>query len=105
MIATYLNQTVTHKPTASQYDAFGKPTSPTSTSIKARLQEGTKRVYTQGAQELQADAELWVLPTQTLSLNDRIEYDGSKYRVVRVDTKRTITGSPNHRKALLVKEV
>lgn len=105
MIATYLNQTVTYKPTSSTYDAFGKPTSPTSSSIKARLQEGTKRVYTQGTQELQADAELWVLPTQALVLDDRIEYDGSKYRVVRVDTKRTITGQQNHKKALLVREI
>lgn len=101
-IATYLNQTVTLLGKTS-YDKYGKPVVGAGSSIPARLQETTRRIVTGKQQELGIDAELWVLPTQTLNVDDQIQYESVTYKVVKVDTKRGFTGSANHKKALLIK--
>lgn len=101
-ISNYLNQTVTLLGKSS-YDKYGKPVVGAGISIAARLQETTRRIVTGKQQELGVDAELWVLPAQTIEVDDQIQYEGITYKVVKVDTKRGFTGSANHKKALLIK--
>lgn len=99
-IDTYLNQQVTRKP-KSGVDKFGKPTTGTNETIEARLQESTKRLVDESGKEYQADAELWIKPTQTMVLEDVINDGTSNFKVVRIDTKRGFTGSIDHKKCYL----
>jgi len=101
-IENYLNQTVSLLGKTS-YDKYGKPVVGAGTNIIGRLQETTRRIVTGKQQEIGIDAELWVLPTQTLNIDDQISYNGVTYKVVKVDTKRGFYGSANHKKALLIK--
>lgn len=99
-IATYLNQQVVRKP-KSGFDKFGKPTTGTSETIKARFQESTAPFIDENGKEYTIDANMWVLPSQALALEDVIEVDSVNYKVVGVDTKRGFTGAIDHKKAYL----
>ena len=101
-INRYLNQTVTIK-SRTGYDAYGKPTVSSASTIEARIQEKTNSLVDDNGQEFLTDAELWVKPAQTIAVDDVITFDGNAYKVVRVDTKRTFTGTIDHKKVYLVK--
>ena len=99
-IDSYLNQTVTLK-AKSSVDKFGKTVVATGVSIESRFQEKIKRLVDDNGKEYLADAELWVKPTQTINLDDLITVSSVNYKVVRIDTKRGLTGSIDHKKAYL----
>lgn len=99
-IDTHLNQQVTRKP-KSGTDKFGKPTTGTAETIKARFQEGIKTFIDENGKEYTADAELWLKPVQTIVLEDVITVDSVNYKVIGVDTKRGFTGAIDHKKAYL----
>lgn len=99
-VDTYLNQQVARK-AKSGVDKFGKITTSASTTIEARYQEKAKRLVDDNGKEYLADGELWVKPTQTLELEDIITVNSINYKVVRVDTKRGLGGSIDHKKAYL----
>jgi len=99
-IDTYLNQTVTRK-AKSSVDKFGKTVVATGVSIEARFQEKIKRLVDDNGKEYLADAELWIKPTQSMDLDDIITVSSVNYKVVRIDTKRGLTGSIDHKKVYL----
>lgn len=99
-IDAYLNQRVSRK-AKSGVDKFGKVTTSAAATIEARFQEKAKRLVDEQGKEYLADAELWVKPSQTLELEDVITVNSINYKVVRVDTKRGLTGGIDHKKAYL----
>lgn len=101
-IDLYLNQSATLKKTASR-DVYGKQILNVGTSIRCRFQGSHSRIMTEAGEELTADAELWVLGSADVEHNDIIEYESQTYRIVKVETKRNLTGGANHKKALLIK--
>lgn len=100
-ISTYLNQTVTKKTTA-EYDLYGKPIPELSTSIKCRIQSSSKKLVGDNGIEFIVDAEMWIKPTDALDTDDVITWGGNDYKVIKVDSKRDLTGSINHKKCYLV---
>jgi len=98
----YLNQTVTIK-SRTGYDAYGKPTKGSTSTIEARIQEKTNRLIDDKGQQFRTDAELWLKPTQTIALDDVVTFESTTYKVVRIDTKRGFTGNKDHKKVYLVK--
>ena len=102
MIDGYLNQIVSRS-AKSGYDVYGKPTTKDGEDVKARFQEKQRRAMDDKGVEFLTDAELWIKPDQTMELDDVITYEGIKYKVVRVDVKRGLSGNPDHKKVLLVK--
>lgn len=101
-INNYLNQTVTLKQ-KSGFTLEGKPSLSAGVSIMARFQDKQTRLVDDKGNEYVTDAEVWVKPTQTVSLEDVITYGGVNYKVVRIDTKRDLDGQIHHKKALVVK--
>lgn len=102
MIASYLNQTVQRYP-KSGYDTYGKPTLGTAEDVKARFQEKQRRAMNDKGVEFLTDAELWLLPSQDMALDDVVVFEEVRYKVVRVDVKRGLTGDADHKKVLLVR--
>lgn len=102
MIETYLNQLVTRNP-VKNYDAYGKPTLGTGESVKARFQGKQRRAMDSQGVEFVTDAELWVAPGQAMALDDVIIFEEVQYKVVRVDTKKGLSGQTDHKKVLLVR--
>lgn len=101
-IDLYLNQEATLKTTTAR-DVYGKQTLTAGTPIKCRLQGSHKRLTNDSGEEFTADAEMWVKGSQAISNGNIIVWEGEQFRVVKIETKRTLTGSPNHKKILLVK--
>lgn len=99
-ITTYLNTTVTRKP-KSTLDKYGAVTTGTAVNIRARIQEKVTRLFDERGIEFLADAELWVKPTETINLEDLITFESNNYKVVRIDTKRGLTGNKDHKKIYL----
>ena len=100
-VQPYLNQIVTKKITAS-YDVYGTPVPATPQQIKCRIQSSSKRLIGQGGTEFTADAEIWLKPTEPLDIDDVVTWDGEDYKIVKMDTKRGLTGATNHKKGYLV---
>ncbi len=102
-VQSYLNQTVTKKATAS-YDVYGKPVASAPVSVRCRIQNASKRLIVQGnGVEFTVDAEMWVKPTESIALDDVITWESTNYKVVRVDTKKGLTGNTDHKKVLLIR--
>lgn len=102
MIDTYLNQQIQIQAVAS-YNAYGKPVQGTASTIKARFVEKEEILKDDNGQEFKSDAQLWVLPTQTLDLNHLVIYETLKYRIAKIETRRAFEGIKDHKKAYLVR--
>lgn len=100
-VLPYLNQTVTKKITAS-YDVYGTPVPAIPVSIPCRIQSSTKRLIGQGGTEFTADAEIWLKPSEPLDIDDIVAWEGEDYKIVKMDTKKGLTGSTHHKKGYLV---
>lgn len=100
-ITPYLNQKVTKKITAS-YDVYGTPVPALPKTIQCRIQSSSKRLIGAGGTEFTADAEIWVKPTELLDIDDVLTWEGEDYKVVKLDTKKGLTGTTNHKKGYLV---
>lgn len=101
-ISHYLNQTAS-RASGGARDAYGKIVDVAIGSIAIRLQESNKRTRIATGEEIGTDAEAWIEPTQEMRLNDSLTLEGTKYRVVKVDTKRLLGGQASHKKLLLIR--
>lgn len=101
-IDTYLNQQVQIK-SKTGFDKYGKPTTGSASTIEARFLEKQNIFKDDNGKEYTTDAELWILPTQTITLEDVITVNSINYKVARIDARRDINGSIDHRKAFLIK--
>lgn len=99
-IGPYLNQTATLKGKES-YDVYGKPVTSAGVSIRCRIQGSKKRMVGENGQEFVADAEMWVLPGQSISNDDVVTWDSDNYKVVKVETKKNLRGGTDHKKVFL----
>lgn len=100
MIGNYLNQSVTIK-SKTGYDKFGKPTTASSITAKARFQEKRKRMVAQGV-EFFTDAILFLGANTTVNLDDVVTFESANYKVVEVASKRGFGGKVDHKEVLLV---
>jgi len=104
-IESYIKQFVTRTPvnTSQKFDRYGKPNYSSSETIKVRLRECFKRMVDRDGNNFTIDAEMWLLPTQSLNLEDKITYESEDYKVFKIDIPRKLSGSKNHKKAFLIK--
>lgn len=101
-IDTYTNQAVQIK-SKTGFDKYGKPTTGTASSIRARFVEKPKLFKDANGHEYMTDAELWVLPTQTINLEDVVVVSSVNYKVSKIENRRDISGDIDHKKAYLTK--
>ena len=100
MIDYFLNQEVVRKYGVT-YNKYGEAHTANSEAVMCRLHEKKKRIFNDKNEVAFYDAEMWVLPTQAVEVNDLIEYESKTYKVVGVDVKRDFSGNVQHKKALL----
>lgn len=101
-INNYLNQIISIK-SKTGFNAYGKPTVGTASNIQCRIVEKTSLLTDENGKEYQSDIQLWVLPTQALTLEDLVTYNSITYRIAKIDHERGLSGSIDHKKAYLVK--
>lgn len=99
-ITPYLNQCVVKKITKS-YTVDGVPEPEISANISCRIQSSTKRLVINGV-EFTAEAEIWLKPAEIMDVDDVIVWEGNKYKVVKMDVKKGLTGATHHKKGWLV---
>ncbi|MBC8552546.1 MAG: hypothetical protein H8D23_23195 [Candidatus Brocadiales bacterium] len=101
-VTDFFNQTITLY-NKSSYDKYGKMVVGSGTSVSARVQEDTKNVVLTNGQVITILATVYVAPSTTVSVNDKVTYSSVNYKVFRkyktVDGK----GDANHIKLELIK--
>lgn len=75
-----LNQTITVYPKAS-YDGYGREVISSGVNHKARVQEVTKSRLLPNGQVAIIDALVFVRSTASININDRMDYNGTTYKV------------------------
>lgn len=100
IVELYLNQSAEIAPKSGR-DLYGKPTTGTVITVKCRFQEAKKTTKDSKGQEVGADAEIWLMPTVSLAIDDEVTVSGQKYRVVNVSKKFGLDGQPDHIKGML----
>lgn len=85
------------------FDKYGRPTLGASSTIRARFVEKSKLMKNEQGEEYMTDAELWLLPTQTINLEDTVIYSSTNYKVAKIEVRRDVNGDVDHKKAFLIK--
>ena len=101
-IAIYLNQSVVLK-LHTGFDVHGKRSLGSANTIEARFVEKEEMLKDQNGNEFRSDAQMWVLPEQSIDLEDEVAYGGSNYKAVKIEMRRGLTGSVDHKKVYLKK--
>lgn len=83
-------------------DRYGKQGFGPEYIVRGRLQGSNARVIDDQGNQHIADAELWVGPTAQVDAGYRINFEGKSYKVAKMDAKRNLNGSINHKKCLLL---
>jgi len=94
-LASLLNQTATIY-NHSGFDSYGRASFTTSSSISCRFQQVTKRRMLPNGAVLTIDAKMWVPATQTISIDDKVTYDGTDYKVISVNKAIKQEGTTHH---------
>ncbi len=102
IIQQYLNQTA-NIATKKGRDVYGKTTENAAVSVPVRFQESSKRTKDAKGVEITVDGEFWTNPDVSVGIDDVLEVDSVKYRVVKVDRKVGFDGKPSHRKGYVVR--
>ena len=101
-IAGLLNQTIQIR-SKSGYDAYGRENVGSATSVKARVQETTKRVMAPTGTLITIDAVAYVPGDTTVTTDDRVTHNSQEYKVYGVYTARDGEATVNHIKLNLIK--
>lgn len=97
-----LNQTVSVYPRAS-YDSYGREVLGSAVSYKARVQEVTKTIQQPNGQIIAVDAIAYLNANPTISINDKVSFNSTTYKVVGKSTAIDGQGNTNHVKLMLAK--
>lgn len=98
----FFNQTITLY-TRTSYNKFGKLVVGAGTSVKARVQEGTKNVAIPDGQVITILITAYVAPSTTVEVNDKVTYNSTDYKVYRKYVTVDGGGTANHIKLELIK--
>lgn len=79
-IAKFFNQTITIY-NKSSYNAYGREVVGTGTDIKARVQKQTSRKLLDNGNVVIIDGIVYLPAGTSVNTDDRIDYDGHKYKV------------------------
>lgn len=101
-ISQLLNQTVTLYARGS-YDAFGREVVGSGTSYRARVQEVTKSKLLPNGQQVTIDAIVYLNGSPSISANDRLDYNGVKYKIFGKSVGVDGQGNSHHTKLELIK--
>ena len=101
-IQDMLNQTITLY-TRSSYDKYGKLVVGSGTNYKARFQEQTKDVLGANGDVIHIVGTVYVAPSVTIAVNDKVTYNGNDYKVFQRYSAVDGTGTSNHIKLELIK--
>lgn len=101
-VAGMLNQTIYIR-NASGFDSYGRRTTGSQTTVKARVQMNTKRKLLPNNDVIVVDAVAYVPADTTVSDNDRITYASSEYKVFAKYPVPGMDGRTHHIKLELVK--
>lgn len=78
--ANLLNQTISHYPKSS-YDIDGREVFGSVTTYSARVQEQSKSRFLPNGQVVVIDAVVYLSGNPSISLNDKVSYNGTNYKV------------------------
>lgn len=98
----FFNQTITLY-NKSSYDKFGKLVVGAGSSVSCRVQEGTKNVMRADGQVINILATVYMGPSETISVNDKVTYNSTDYKVYRKYVTVDGKGDANHIKIELIK--
>ena len=101
-VTDFFNQTITLY-NRSSYDKFGKMVVGSGTSVSARVQENTKDVVLTNGQIITILATVYVAPATTVSVNDKVTYDSTNFKVHRKYKTVDGLGTVSHIKLELIK--
>ena len=90
-----LNQTITLY-TKNSYDAYGREVVGAGANHLARVQAKTKSILLPNGQLQQIDAVVFLKSDVTIDINDRMDYLGTKYKVVGKSTAVVGSGGTHH---------
>jgi len=97
-----LNQTINHYPKSS-YGADGRAVDGIVVTMSARFIAKTKRILLPSGDTLTIDAYAIVDQDESINTNDRIDYDGQKYKVVDIYKAPDGNGDVHHQEVKLIK--
>lgn len=101
-LQSLLNQTISVYP-KSGYDAYGRETVGSATSYTGRVQEVTKSRLLPNGQTVVIDAIVYLQGESSIMTNDRVDYDGTRYKVYGRSLAIDGQGNINNTKLELVK--
>lgn len=101
-VTDFFNQTITLYNRTS-YNKYGKLVVGSGTSVSCRVQEGTKNIVTPDGQNITILAVVYVSPSTTVSVNDKVAYNSVDYKVYRKYVTVDGSGTANHIKIELIK--
>lgn len=101
-VTYFFNQTITLY-TRSAYDKYGKMVVGSGSSVSARVQQANKNKTDQNGQVISILLTVYVAPDTTVSVNDKVTYNSTDYKVAYKYVTVDGSGDVNHIKLELIK--
>lgn len=95
MIQRHLNQTITVY-SKTGYNLYGEVTTGSGTSVSARVELTNKNVLQPNGQVVTLLARVFVGPTASISIEDRVDFGSNKYKVFNKDVLVDSNGTTRH---------
>lgn len=101
-VLSLLNQTIVVYPKSS-YSAQGREIVGGATNVRARVQAKNKNVMTPTGAILTIEAVVYILPTASVNVEDKVTYSGQTYKVYSKYPAVDGQGETNHYKLELIR--